>query len=81
MKLKQYLDENNVKQKDFARKIEDLSGGKASPDSSAVSLWANGNRVPTIMHAFLIRRASGGAVDFRDWMDEGEHPWFFEGEF
>ena len=37
-----------------------------------VHRWANGFRVPSIRMAHEIKRATGGAVSYEDWLDDAK---------
>lgn len=59
MKLKQYLKNNRVKQKDFAEAL-----GISAPHLSQI---ANGVAVPSLKLSLLIKRQTKGLVDPEDY--------------
>ncbi|MCL4715511.1 MAG: hypothetical protein KJZ75_11420 [Hyphomonadaceae bacterium] len=67
MRLAQYLDENNIPDAEFARRI-----GVAH---SLIHAWRYRKKTPSLSMARRVRIATRGAVTEMDWLDdETAHP-------
>ena len=62
MSLRNYLDRNNMTQKEFCARV--------GIEDATLSRWCSGQTVPSLFHGLLVETATGGAVGLQDWLSQ-----------
>lgn len=60
MKIKEYLEDNGIKQCFLAKKLK--------VSQAMLSTWLNGRTVPSMQNAWNVEKITKGAVKMADWI-------------